>query len=248
DEQVKVLSDCVANIDSDHMSLALHMDEEFYPRYLTTIAGRRWILSHGLKLAFMKCLQSHGYLAALGEALGHAIEKGMQDDLKAGVDHGRVGRDALRAVNFSLLAQLESNKDASMTDIMDLLCLEGPTAETLEARQLQPSFKQLMVPIHRLEDQMVIGETSLSFALDMAHSRVQRLKGDVTACHLSFTDAMVPLIEPLSVRSLTGEASTSMVPVKAETIALATTFVQAAIVHPVPSTKFLLRLCLSKRN
>ncbi|GKA94771.1 hypothetical protein Tco_0816809 [Tanacetum coccineum] len=154
----------------------------------------------------------------------------------------------LEATCSGLRGELESNKDASMTDIMDLLCLEGPSAETLEARQLQPSFKQLMVPIHLLEDQMVIGETSLSFALDMAHSRVQRLKGDVMAYRLSFTDAMVPLIEPLSVRSLTGEASTSMVPVKAETIALATTFVQAAIVHPVPSTKFLLRLCLSKRN
>ncbi|GKG10171.1 hypothetical protein Tco_0338917, partial [Tanacetum coccineum] len=58
DEHVKVLSDCVAHIDSDLMDMALHMDEEFYPRYLTTIAGRRWILSRGLKLVIMKCLQS----------------------------------------------------------------------------------------------------------------------------------------------------------------------------------------------
>nr|GFC54898.1 hypothetical protein [Tanacetum cinerariifolium] len=40
-----------------------------------------------------------------------------------------------------------------MANIMDLLCLEGPAAETSEASQLQPSLDQLMIPIHRLEDQ-----------------------------------------------------------------------------------------------
>nr|GEY30489.1 hypothetical protein [Tanacetum cinerariifolium] len=74
--------------------------------------------------------------------------------------------DDLRAVKFPLLSQLESRKDASMADIFDLLRLEGPAAETLEASRLQPSFEMLMVPIHLLEDQVVIGETSLSFALD----------------------------------------------------------------------------------
>ncbi|GKG10417.1 hypothetical protein Tco_0341817, partial [Tanacetum coccineum] len=57
------------------MDMALHMDEEFYSRYLTTIVGRRWILSCGLKLVIMKCLQSFEYLVALGGALGRAIDK-----------------------------------------------------------------------------------------------------------------------------------------------------------------------------
>nr|GEX91594.1 hypothetical protein [Tanacetum cinerariifolium] len=204
-----------------------------------------------------RCLQSSEYLVALGGALGRAIDKGMQDGLKAGVDYGRsgIGLDVIAAydpsaeanfvstvddlctVKFPLLAQLESRKDASMADIFDLLHLEGPAAETLKASQLQPSFEQLMVPIHRLEDQVVIGETSLSFALDVAHSRVQRLKGDVAACRLSLTDAMVPLLEPPSVRSLTGEASTSMVSSTAVTTLLSTTFVQASIIPPVPSTE-----------
>ncbi|GKC86472.1 hypothetical protein Tco_1147121 [Tanacetum coccineum] len=122
------------------------------------------ILGRDLKLAVIKCLQSPEYLYALGGALGGAIDKGMQDGLAAGVDHGRAGRglddiaaydpsaeanfvsavNALRTVNFPLLAQLESQKDASMADIMDLLCLEGPAAETPGASQLQPSPKQLM--------------------------------------------------------------------------------------------------------
>nr|GFA07212.1 hypothetical protein [Tanacetum cinerariifolium] len=133
DEYVNVLSDRVTSIDSNLMEMALHMDEEFYPRYLTTIAKRRWILSR-------------------------AINKGMQDGLAAGIDHGKVRRslvdvsaynpfveadyvaaiNALRAMDFPFLAQLESRKDASMAEIMDLLPLEGPAAETPEASQLQP--------------------------------------------------------------------------------------------------------------
>ncbi|GJT74864.1 hypothetical protein Tco_1041589 [Tanacetum coccineum] len=93
------------------------------------------------------------YLAALGGAIGHAIDKGMQDGLAAGIDHGKGERgladvasynpstkanyisvvNALRAVDFPFLAQLESHKDASIADIIGLLHLEGPAAETPEA-------------------------------------------------------------------------------------------------------------------
>nr|GEW51206.1 hypothetical protein [Tanacetum cinerariifolium] len=162
----------------------------------------------------------------------------MQDGLAAGIDQRMAERSlvdvsaynpsaeanyvhvitAICAVDFPLLAQLESQKDASMADIMDLLRLEGPAAEALEASHLQPSPEQLMVPIHRLEDHVVIGETSLAFSLDVAHTRVQRIRGDVAARRLSFTDAMVPLIEPLSVKSLMSEASSSGIPEELDTM------------------------------
>nr|GFC31455.1 hypothetical protein [Tanacetum cinerariifolium] len=58
DEQVNILSDKVAGLDAKLMEMALHLDEEFYPCFLTTIAGRRWILGRGLRLVVMKCLQS----------------------------------------------------------------------------------------------------------------------------------------------------------------------------------------------
>nr|GEV50150.1 copia protein [Tanacetum cinerariifolium] len=186
DEQMRVLSDSVAAMDSDLMEMVLHMDAEFYLLYLTTIAGRRWIFSRGLRLVLAKCLASPEYLSAMGEAIGRAIDKGMQDGLTAGIEHGRAARsiadvaafnpstegdyvaaiNALWDVNFPILAQLEANKDSSMADIMDLLRLEGPTTEAFEASQLQPSHEQLMVPIHRLEDQVVVGETSLDFSLE----------------------------------------------------------------------------------
>ncbi|GJV59948.1 hypothetical protein Tco_1466048 [Tanacetum coccineum] len=105
-----------------------------------------------------------------------------------------------------------SRKDASMADIMDILCLEGPAAETPKASQLQPSLEQLMVPIYRI-------------------------RGDVAACRLSLMDAMVPLIKPLSVKSLTSESSTSGVPAMATTIALSTIFIQASTVPLASSTE-----------
>nr|GEV02512.1 hypothetical protein [Tanacetum cinerariifolium] len=97
------LHDEVSGLDSELMKMALHMDEEFYPRYLTTIPAQR--------------------------AIGRAIDK-------------------------------------------------GPAAQTPEASQLQPTPEQLMLLIHRLEDQVVIGETFLSFSLDVDHARVQRIRGD----------------------------------------------------------------------
>ncbi|GKG43905.1 hypothetical protein Tco_0482998, partial [Tanacetum coccineum] len=48
----------VVELDSELMGMAIHLDEEFYPRFLTTIAIRRWVIGHGLRLAVMKCLQS----------------------------------------------------------------------------------------------------------------------------------------------------------------------------------------------
>nr|GEU38464.1 transposase (putative), gypsy type [Tanacetum cinerariifolium] len=211
--EVKALIDKVVRLDADLMGMALHLDDEFYPRYSTTVVGRRWILSHGLKIVVMKCLQSPEYLAALGWVIGRAIKKGMQGGLSIGIEHGKVERgladvaaynpsmeadyisavNALYAVDFPLLAQLESHKDTSMAKIMGLLRLEGPATETLEASQLQPSPEQFMLPIHRLEDQVVIGETSLSFSLDLAHARIQRLRGNDVSRQLIY-DALASIV------------------------------------------------------
>nr|GFB58687.1 hypothetical protein [Tanacetum cinerariifolium] len=134
------------------MGMAVHLDEEFYPRFLTTIAGRRWIISRGFRLAVMRCLQSLEYVAALGAAIGLAIDKGMQTGLVAGIGHEKAGRGleevaaydpsveeryvsavlALRDMDFNFLYQLKSQKDARIDDIMDSLRLEGPFAETPE--------------------------------------------------------------------------------------------------------------------
>ncbi|GKC80160.1 hypothetical protein Tco_1130934, partial [Tanacetum coccineum] len=163
--------------------MAIHLDEEFYPRFLTTISGRRWFLTYGLKLVLLKCLQSFEYLQALGQAIGCAVNKGIQDGLKAWIDHGQAGKDlsvieaydpyakakyidvvnALGTVDFSLLSELESKKDSCIVDLMDSLHLEGTLPEIPGAENLQPSPEQLMFPIH-IRKMTLTGEASTSVA------------------------------------------------------------------------------------
>nr|GEU78454.1 nonaspanin [Tanacetum cinerariifolium] len=107
-------------------------------------------------------------------AISHAIETGMQDGLSAAIVHGKERRsladvaaynlDAktdynsalqrFREVDFPFLSELSSHKNSSVEDIMNLL---------------------------RLEDQVVMGENSLSFALSVTHSGVKMIRENVMA-------------------------------------------------------------------
>nr|GFB42946.1 nonaspanin [Tanacetum cinerariifolium] len=113
----------------------------------------------------------------LRAAIGKAIEKGMQDGLSAGIVHGKERRvltdvtahnpyakvnytsalQQLRNLNFSLLAKLKSNKDASVETVMVILCMEGPLVEKLRLNELQPDVGQLLVHIHRSSNKVVLG-------------------------------------------------------------------------------------------
>nr|GEV82353.1 hypothetical protein [Tanacetum cinerariifolium] len=132
-----------------------------------------WILDHDVNFAIMKCLQSPEYLAASRGALGCGIDKGMQDGLKAGVDHKRARRG------------------------LDVIVAYDPLVEA--------NFVSVV--------------------------------GDAAACRMSLMDTMVPLLEPLFVRSSAGEASNSVVLVMTVTTALSTTFVQTSVVPLVPSVE-----------
>nr|GEU43634.1 hypothetical protein [Tanacetum cinerariifolium] len=195
DGQVKVLSDHVEGLDFELMALALHLDGEFYPHFLTTIAGRRWIIGHGLRLAIMKCHQSLRYGTAFGAVIGLAIGKGIQIRLVAGINHEKAGWGLVDVASYD------------------------PSGEALLVRlrslRLQPSYEQLLLPIHRKEDYVIIRETSLSDSLDVVHARVKKLKEGALSHRLSISDAMGVLADPLSSENLIGEASTSRVPVMA---------------------------------
>nr|GEY29622.1 hypothetical protein [Tanacetum cinerariifolium] len=128
----RVLSEKVVGLDVDIMGMALHLDEEFYPCFLTTIAGRRWILSRGLKLMVMKCLQSLEYLATLGGAISCVIDKGMQDRLAADIDHGKAERVLANVAAYNLFAE---------ADFVSAVNALRPAAETPKAEQLQPSLE-----------------------------------------------------------------------------------------------------------
>nr|GEX59637.1 hypothetical protein [Tanacetum cinerariifolium] len=131
DNQMKVVNDKFDKLYTDFVEMALHLEEKLYPHLLTTISDRRWLLTQGI-----------------------------QDGLSVGITHGKEGRVLidvvtynpftevdyifallqLQNVNFPLLAELKSNKDASIGTMMDILRLEGPLVDKLGLDELQPNF------------------------------------------------------------------------------------------------------------
>nr|GEY58764.1 hypothetical protein [Tanacetum cinerariifolium] len=129
-------AEVVARLDA----LSVDFDEELYPHMLTAIAGRRWVIGHGLRLAMMKCAESLKMRQAFAEVVH---ERGP----KAWGEHGRAqltvesleaydpdaeakfaaALQSLKDLKYPLLDQLEGLKDAPMDVIMAALYLESDT-------------------------------------------------------------------------------------------------------------------------
>ncbi|GJW41846.1 hypothetical protein Tco_0070645 [Tanacetum coccineum] len=212
----------LAEIDADFTRCCMRFQESFHPHLLNVVAGRRWLLTHGMKLLVVKCLNSNEYMEALGHAFGRAIEKGMQEGLAAGIEHGQAGRcltdleayipsaeddfnSAIRDLcdlNFPLLQELSNKKDASTWDIMDLLRLDDAVAETLGMTDFQPDVSQLMVPVHHKQDRVVIGSQALSVALDICRGRVEKMERNLIERLPFLKDVFVSIDDPLSAEAL----------------------------------------------
>nr|GEV57353.1 transposase (putative), gypsy type [Tanacetum cinerariifolium] len=77
---------------ADFVDMALHLEEKLYPHLLTTISGRRWLLTHGMELVVVKGLNSTKYLSAIGAVISKVVEKGMQEGISAEITYGVEGR------------------------------------------------------------------------------------------------------------------------------------------------------------
>ncbi|GJW36404.1 hypothetical protein Tco_0059324 [Tanacetum coccineum] len=260
DDKIKEVNDKLEKLDVDVVVMVLHLEEKFYPHLLNTIAGHRWLLTHGMELAIAKFLNSTKYLSALGAVIGKAIEKGMQEGLSAGITHSIEGRTLtdiaaynpsaetdylaalhhLQSVNFSLLAELKSNKDASTETIMNLLRLEDHLADRLGLTASQPRVDQLMVPIHHSPDHHVIGASALSLSLDVSNFRVQKIKENLANRVSALRNVFIPLSETLSVTALTGTEGTSAIVVvpAGTTTTLSVTFASASVVRPISTDDY----------
>nr|GFA60732.1 hypothetical protein [Tanacetum cinerariifolium] len=187
---------------TDFVEVNLHLEERFYPHLLTTIAGHGWLITHGMKLAIAKCLNSTKYHSALGTAVSKAIKKGMQDGLAARITHGR----EVRALT-DVAAHNPSTKDASIEALMNIMRLEEHLAKRLGLNESQPHADQLMVPIHHSLDKIVVDASALSLALDVSDVPLTRMEGtsdvefdtaDITTA-LSVTLTSFDTVTPLSV-------------------------------------------------
>ncbi|GKC96036.1 hypothetical protein Tco_1161478, partial [Tanacetum coccineum] len=126
-----------AELDARIADVMYDMDNDLYPYMFTAIARQRVILNHGVRLAVMKCAQSTECRSALGKVISLAINKGIEEVLEAGIEHGKSGRtlDQVEAYNpefkdefvsvvtdfenvsFALLDELESLKDSPLVSI-----------------------------------------------------------------------------------------------------------------------------------
>ncbi|GJU03134.1 hypothetical protein Tco_1113472 [Tanacetum coccineum] len=145
------------------------MDNDLYPNMLTAIAGRRWVIGHGLRLA------------------------GIQQGLEAGVVHGKASRSLAQLeaydpevegkyvaavsefenISFPLLDELESLKDSPFASIMSALVLkddQGNVDGTLEFACFQPSLDQVVVPVYSdsgsVDHEMLLSEAIPSVLSD----------------------------------------------------------------------------------
>ncbi|GJW59268.1 hypothetical protein Tco_0105999 [Tanacetum coccineum] len=227
DNLMKPLEARLAEIDADFTRCCMHFQENFHPHLLNAIAGRRWLLTHGMKLLMAKCLNSTEYMEALGNAFGRAIEKGMQEGLAAGIEHGQAGR----CLNFPLLRELFAKKDASTWDIMDLLRLDDAVAEVLGMTDLQPDVGQLMVSVHHKQDKVVIRSQSLSVALETCHRRVRKMERNLAERLPLLRDVFVSIDHPVSTGALAILPETSTEPL---VTTLVTTTLSTMVIRPNP--------------
>nr|GEZ84839.1 hypothetical protein [Tanacetum cinerariifolium] len=159
-----------AELDARLDALSIDFDEELYPHMLTAIAGRRWVIGHGLHLAMMKCAESLEMRQAFADVVSGRVAKGMSEGLKHGVEHGWTQLElesieaydpeaeakfvtalqSLKDLKFSLLDQLESLTDAPLDVIMAALYLESDNGGDAPQyiRDLRPSSSQLTILVY----------------------------------------------------------------------------------------------------
>ncbi|GJY27049.1 hypothetical protein Tco_0401775 [Tanacetum coccineum] len=168
-EDERVNAQC-AEMDARLDTLSVDFDKELYPHMLTAIAGRRWVIGHGLRLAVMKCAESTKLRQAFANVVSARIAKGMSEGLKYSVEHGKAGLELtaveaydpeadnkyvaalhnLKDLNYPLIDELEQLKDAPLDVIMVSLYLDSDIDEDAPQSicDLRPSSSQLKIPVY----------------------------------------------------------------------------------------------------
>nr|GFA44010.1 hypothetical protein [Tanacetum cinerariifolium]GFA44016.1 hypothetical protein [Tanacetum cinerariifolium] len=118
--------------------------------------------------------------------------------------------------------------------IMEILYLKNSVAEKLGLDELQPNVGQLMVLIHHSPDQVVVGATALSLALDTSSSRVRKIRQSIVNQRSVLRDVFVWLAEPFSCEVLMGaEVTPDAVLATTTTATMSTTLASTSAVDPI---------------
>ncbi|GJZ18388.1 hypothetical protein Tco_0554511 [Tanacetum coccineum] len=133
---------CAAELDARIADVRRDMDNDLYPHMLTAIAGRRWVVGHGFRLAVYKCARSVECRSALGKVEAYDLE--VEGKYVATVSE-------FEGVSFPLLDELEGLKDSPLALIMYALTLkdgQGNKDATPEFAWFQPSIDLVYVPVY----------------------------------------------------------------------------------------------------
>ncbi|GKB06128.1 hypothetical protein Tco_0834361 [Tanacetum coccineum] len=148
------------------------MDNDLYPHMLIVMAGRRYILGHGICLAVMKCAASSECRSAMGKVISLAINKGIQQGLEAGIEHGKSGRSLAQVEAYDL--EVENKYVAAVGEFKNV-----DADSTHELCKLQPSLEQVTIPVYSESDGsrgsgFISHEMLLSDAIPAIYERVER--------------------------------------------------------------------------
>ncbi|GKC38922.1 hypothetical protein Tco_1051306 [Tanacetum coccineum] len=150
--------------------LSIEYDEELYPHMLSAIAERRWLISHGLRLAAMSTLESQEVKQSFGDVVKCALARGKAEAVEElhekklltvpaaqvpGYNHNAyeelvAAMEAMKLLELPYIAQLERDQDYPIGVIMAGLTLARHATEGAEAQPdyfLKPDVAQLQVPI-----------------------------------------------------------------------------------------------------
>nr|GEV87301.1 hypothetical protein [Tanacetum cinerariifolium] len=192
DDRMKIVEDKFNKLCTNFVETALHLEEQFYLHLLTNTSGHRWLLTHGIKLAIAKYLNSPEYLSAFRTTISKAIKKA--DYIST--------LQQLQNVNFPLFTELKSNKDASVEAIMEILHLEDPVAKKLDAS----SFRVRQIRENIVNHRSVLCDVFVSLSKPFSTSALTSVKGTssivpatATTMALFTTLASTSIVNPISI-------------------------------------------------
>ncbi|GJS83602.1 hypothetical protein Tco_0750143 [Tanacetum coccineum] len=147
--------------------LSIEYDEELYPHMLSAIAERRWLISHGLRLAAMSTLESQEVKQSFGDVVKCALARGKAEAVEElhekrlltvpaaqvpgyndkAYEELVAAMEAMKLLELPHIAQLERDQDYPIDVIMAGLTLARHASEGQPDYFLKPDVAQLQVPI-----------------------------------------------------------------------------------------------------
>ncbi|GJU09866.1 hypothetical protein Tco_1132262 [Tanacetum coccineum] len=196
--------------------LSIEYDEELYPHMLSAIAERRWLISHGLRLAAMSTLESQEVKQSFGDVVTCALARGKAEAVEE--LHEKKLLIVPARTELPHIAQLERDQDYPIGVIMAGLTLARHATEGAEAQPdyfLKPDVSQLQVPIFAsprdilnpfaLEKEVPLKESLEAHAIRLAKKKGVKGKAilcGVGAAHLPRSDGV-----PVSVATVSPKDS-----------------------------------------